>query len=152
MITVRIGGIATQYLDRGQVLNTHGVDAAGCPYTGGRNDESQDWVEVPAEESVLDVSPDSLSLPRPTAVALAAPVPNPARRWVVFRFRMPASGRVQLSMYDVAGRLVRTCVDTELEAGEYLRGLDISGWEPGVYFGVVRARGGVARTSFVVAR
>ena len=155
LITVRIGGVATHYLDRDQVLNTRGVDSAGCPYTGGRNDESQQWVEVPPEDAVLavgGVSPGSYSLPLPTAVALAAPVPNPTRRSVMFRFRMPVSGPVQLGIYDAAGRLALTCVDTELEAGEYLRGLDVSDLRPGVYFGVLRAPGGVARTSVVVAR
>jgi hypothetical protein len=97
-------------------------------------------------------APDSLSRPGPTAVALAAPVPNPARSSVVLRFRMPSPGRVQLGVYDLAGRLVRMCVDAELEAGEYLRGLDLAGVQPGIYFGILRAPRGVARRALVVTR
>ena len=150
-ITVRVGSNTTRYYDTGQVLNTRGVDAAGCPYTGGRNDESHPWVMVPPDGMPLGV-PDSSWLPGPLAVALAPPVPNPARLSLVQRFSMPLSGRVRLGMYDLAGRLVRMCVDGELASGEYLRGMDLSGVEPGVYFSVLRAPGGVAKRSFVVER
>jgi len=70
----------------------------------------------------------------------------------MFRFRMPVAGPVQLGMYDVAGRLVRMAVDGEFDAGEYLKGLDLTGLQPGVYFGILRAPGGSARRSFVIAR
>ena len=150
-ITVRTGSTTTRYYDTGQVLNTHGVDAAGCPYTGGRNDESHPWVSVPPDGMPLGV-PDSLSLPGTPAVALAAPVPNPARRFLTQWFSTPLPGRVRLGMYDLAGRLVRMCVDGELEAGQYLRGVDLTGVQPGVYFSVLQAPGGVAKRSFVVER
>jgi PKD repeat protein len=48
VIHVTIGGVTTDYTDRGQILNTHGVDSAGCPYNGNRNDESEAWQAVPA--------------------------------------------------------------------------------------------------------
>ena len=156
VITVRIGSASTRYFDRDQVLNTRGVDAAGCPYTGGRSDESQNWLLVPGGDpnaaGVGDPPPDSTSLPSPIVVELAAPTPNPARSSVMFRFRMPVAGDVQLGMYDVAGRLVRSCLDGWYEAGTYLKGLDLDGVQPGVYFGVLRVRGGVVRRSFTVRR
>jgi hypothetical protein len=156
MITVKLNGTTTRYFDREQVLNTRGVDAAGCPYTGGRKDESHDWVRVPPGNAVASVPggapQDSLSLPAPTAVEFAPATPNPARSSVTFRFRMPVAGDIQLGMYDVAGRLVRPLLDGWYEAGEYLKGLDLTGVQPGVYFGILRAPGGVARRSFVVTR
>jgi hypothetical protein len=48
VIHLRIGGRIASYFDTGQILNTHGVDSAGCPYTGTRNDESEDWQAVSA--------------------------------------------------------------------------------------------------------
>ena len=148
-ITVRVDSVTTRYYDHDQVLNTGGVDAAGCPYTGARNDESHAWVMVPPEGLVLG-SPDSLR--GPAAVELDTPVPNPARGSVVFRLRMPVSGDVQMGMYDVAGRLVSSCLDGWFAAGTYLKGLDLTGVQPGVYFGVLRAPGGVAKRAFVVTR
>jgi len=154
MITVKIGSTTARYFDEDQVLNTHGVDAAGCPYTGGRNDESHGWDETVSGSSLRTgpdgAARDSTMLPLSAAIELAAPVPNPARGSVMFRFHLPVAGAVQLAMYDVAGRLVQVCVDGELEAGEYLRGLDLRGVSPGVYYSVLRAPGGVARRSFVV--
>jgi hypothetical protein len=43
VVRVRRGGRAARFRDTHQILNTGGVDAAGCPYTGTRNDESHDW-------------------------------------------------------------------------------------------------------------
>jgi hypothetical protein len=156
VITVNIGTSTTRYFDRDQVLNTKGVDAAGCPYTGGRSDESRGWTRL-APGSSLIAGPsgavqDSTLLPSSTVVTLVSPVPNPARGSVMFRFHMPEAGPVQLGMYDVAGRLVRPCVDGWFDAGEYLKGLDLGGVQPGVYFAVLRALGGTSRTTFAVTR
>ncbi len=46
-ITIRIGGTSTTYHDTALLLSTGGVDRAGCPYTGKRNDESEPWQVVP---------------------------------------------------------------------------------------------------------
>jgi hypothetical protein len=43
VVRVRRGGSTARFRDKRQILNTGGVDAAGCPYTGTRNDESHDW-------------------------------------------------------------------------------------------------------------
>lgn len=46
VVHVTIDGWTTEFPDRGQVLNTQGVDSAGCPATGARrdrNDESEAW-------------------------------------------------------------------------------------------------------------
>jgi PKD repeat protein len=47
VVNVTVSGVKRQYFDRGQVLNTGGVDRAGCPYTGKRSDESEAWSPVP---------------------------------------------------------------------------------------------------------
>jgi hypothetical protein len=46
VVHVTAGGQTYNIPDPGQVLNTHGVDSAGCPYTGTRNDESQTWIQI----------------------------------------------------------------------------------------------------------
>jgi hypothetical protein len=43
VVHVTVDGVTTDVRDVGQVLNTGGVDAAGCPYTGARDDESEPW-------------------------------------------------------------------------------------------------------------
>jgi hypothetical protein len=48
VIHVTVGGVTTNFTDRGQILNTHGVDSAGCPFTGNRDDESEAWHVISA--------------------------------------------------------------------------------------------------------
>ena len=63
-----------------------------------------------------DVDPeDELDTPRQTA--LHQNVPNPFNPVTEIRFDLAQSGRVQLRIYDVAGRLVRTLLDKDLSAG-----------------------------------
>jgi PKD repeat protein len=57
VIHVTVGGVVTNYYDNTQVLNTKGADGAGCPYTGGRNDESQQWKQIGTTAAVLEGSP-----------------------------------------------------------------------------------------------
>jgi PKD repeat protein len=43
VVHVTIGSTTYNFFDRKQILDTHGVDSAGCPYNGNRNDESEPW-------------------------------------------------------------------------------------------------------------
>ncbi|MGQ0723255.1 MAG: FG-GAP-like repeat-containing protein [Candidatus Eiseniibacteriota bacterium] len=87
----------------------------------------------------------------PTEYALSGGQPNPFRGTTAIRFDLPAGGRVNLSLFDVTGRLVKTLVDRDLTPGRYEPGWDgrddagrtVS---PGVYF--VRLEAG----PFVAAR
>jgi hypothetical protein len=47
-VHVAIGGTTKNFTDTAQVLNTHGVDSSGCPPTGTRNDESEQWQQLPS--------------------------------------------------------------------------------------------------------
>ncbi len=53
----------------------------------------------------------------PQAFALHQNVPNPFNPSTVIRFDLPRAAHVGLHIYDVSGRLVRTLVDTEMDAG-----------------------------------
>ena len=50
---------------------------------------------------------------------LHACYPDPARGWVNFSFELGESGRVELTVYDLAGRRVAVLEDTELAAGRH---------------------------------
>ena len=43
IVHVTVGVAETDFRDTGLLLSTGGVDRAGCPYTGTRNDESEPW-------------------------------------------------------------------------------------------------------------
>ena len=75
---------------------------------------------------------------------LAASRPNPARGEATIPFAIPRDGPVELRVYDVAGRMVRTLVHATLPAGEHEArwdGMTDGGMRasPGTYFYRLRA-------------
>jgi hypothetical protein len=71
------------------------------------------------------------SLPR---LVLHPSSPNPFRTTSTISYDLPASGRVRLFLYDVAGRRVRTLVDDLRPAGRHMVTLRAEGLASGVYF------------------
>jgi hypothetical protein len=67
-------------------------------------------------------------------VALAPPYPNPARDEINLRFSTARRGPVRLGIYDVSGRLVRPCVQSVLDPGEYTVRADLGRVPAGIYF------------------
>ena len=155
VVHVSVAGAQTHYLDSGQILNTHGVDQAGCPYTGTRNDESSNWRQVLPATTVLvlgeagqtDGAP--LIPERRPALELSRPRPNPTRGEALIDFAVPESGPVRLAVYDVSGRRVQTPIDATLEAGQYITRVDLNGLPGGVYFCALSTGQGVRRQTLM---
>jgi hypothetical protein len=92
------------------------------PWKGGDNTEWV-WEEVDRAEVGL-----------PTATALAQNYPNPFNAETNIGYVLAEAGNVNLSIYDISGRLVETLVDGYQEAGEHIvtwNGSDVSS---GIYF------------------
>ena len=75
----------------------------------------------------------------PKAYSLSQNYPNPFNPTTTIKFDIRNKGQVSLRIYNVAGQLVRTLVDSELEAGSYAEewtGLNNDGSKvaSGVYF------------------
>jgi hypothetical protein len=155
VVHVTVGSTTTNYYDNTQVLNTRGVDGAGCPYTGTRNDESQQWKQIGTTPSAAALAGGSDSGWMPSgaeakAIALTPAVPNPAKGMILLRFGMASRTPMQLAVFDLAGRRVRMCLDTELEAGVYEKAVDLAGIPPGMYFAELRTPYNSVHRSFVV--
>lgn len=81
-------------------------------------------------------------------ILLASPSPNPFASQSTISFRVPTGGgRVELSIYDVSGRLVRRLVDRDLAAGHQdaiWDGREASGADvaSGIYYCRLRTREG----------
>ena len=65
----------------------------------------------------LALNQASLELPPPLAVSLSAS-PNPFNPRVSIRFSLPEAGHLQLQVFDLRGRLVRTLVDQHRAEGQ----------------------------------
>ncbi len=84
-------------------------------------------------------NPDITGAETPLAYRLAQNYPNPFNPTTTIRFDIREKGQVSLRIYNVAGQLVRTLVDGELDAGSYAEdwnGLNDEGSKvaSGVYF------------------
>ena len=71
---------------------------------------SAQWIDVPTS-----ISDDTL----PTAVVLVQNYPNPFNPSTAIAYTLDRSGPVQLSVYDLTGRIVSTLVDGVQPAGHY---------------------------------
>ena len=89
----------------------------------------------------------------PAAFALDRPMPNPVTVNASLGFSVPSSGRVELAVYDVSGRMVETLLDGTVEAGshtvEWAPGTSISN---GVYFLRLSTESGILTRQAMVIR
>ena len=87
----------------------------------------------------------------PSALVLGPVQPSPVRRVAQVGFALPASGRVRLTVFDLAGRNVATLVDGELPAGRH----EVP-WrpdsDPGLYFLRLETPGQARMLKAIVAR
>ena len=79
----------------------------------------------------------------PNLFAVRAPAPNPSRGEVVFGVELPAAGRLEADVFDLAGRRVRTLARGPAPAGARALAWDGrdergAGAPPGLYFARLR--------------
>jgi hypothetical protein len=86
-----------------------------------------------------------VAVPLPTEFHMAQNYPNPFNSSTTLAFTVPADESIQLNIFDVSGRLVRTLLHEELKPGYYVRswdGLDANDRQvaSGTYYGVLSSR------------
>jgi photosystem II stability/assembly factor-like uncharacterized protein len=73
----------------------------------------------------------------PGDFSLSQNYPNPFNPSTKIRFSIPASANslaVNISVYDISGKILKVLVDSNLEYGIYQAGFDASGLASGIYF------------------
>lgn len=93
----------------------------------------------------------------PSRFELWGVAPNPASGWLTVRYEIPVSSRVEVVVYDVSGRPVRTLVSREQGPGRYAvrwdgRREDGTEAASGVYFTKLRAGAYQATSRAIVLR
>ena len=71
---------------------------------------------------------------RPDAFALGGSTPHPVRGTALLRYALPEAAEVDITLYDVMGRVVRRLVSGSRPAGFHQVSVDASGLPSGVYF------------------
>ncbi len=75
----------------------------------------------------------------PTTYSLSQNYPNPFNPSTTINFALPKSGNVTLNVYDVLGRLVKTLVSGDLNAGYHTINFNADNLASGVYFYRIKA-------------
>jgi len=106
---------------------------------------------------ITGVGPEDVIELTPSTYSLYQNYPNPFNPSTKIEYQLPTSGLVQLKIYDVLGREVRTLADELQQAGTYRvewDGRDNSGREAvsGVYFYQLRTRSYVKTNKMVLLR
>ena len=114
-----------------QLAPTLVADGAGGAIVTWYDRRSSPDADIYAQRIPMTSAPASV----PESVALSlCNYPNPFNPRTTIRFELPVAGPVRLSIYDVAGRLVRTLVDDSLPQGSHEAvwdGRDATGREVG---------------------
>ena len=100
-----------------------------------------------SKEPRVDAVPESLER---TGLLMLDAWPNPAGRRLSVRFSTCVRGRVEITLYDVAGRRVMGLVDDIYGLGDFSLKRDVSMLAPGVYFMKAAGPGGGSVSKRVV--
>ncbi|MGH7681026.1 MAG: PA domain-containing protein, partial [Candidatus Eiseniibacteriota bacterium] len=74
-------------------------------------------------------------------LALSQNAPNPGSGYLRVDYAIPLTGRVQIRVFDVNGRLVATPLDATMDAGPHTAQIQTAGLAAGVYFYRLEAAG-----------
>jgi hypothetical protein len=77
---------------------------------------------------------DDYQSPLPTRPSLLQNYPDPFNSSTTIEYGLPEAGWVEIEVYDLLGRKVKTLVDEEKQAGQYQVVWDASNYSSGVYF------------------
>ncbi len=91
-----------------------------------------DTCEVYYRRGTMAHNPDAVTRP-PQEYRLEQNYPNPFNGQTVISYQVPVEGSVNLVLYDILGRVVRTLVDGVLPVGRYTATIDGDGLPSGVY-------------------
>jgi hypothetical protein len=126
----------------------YSFDECYTEFTDGQDDRMDAIVPV-YRPSLLDAALAFEARPEPAPSEPAVPRvlsfrgawPNPFRDETVLRYSLPASGHVQLRVYDLAGHLVADVVNAMMPAGDHSAPFRGRGLPAGLYFAWLRVDG-----------
>ena len=139
-------GTATHYLDR--------KDKGFQPLAAGM--EYRYWLEVVEEDGTVNrFGPVEATWPGPDTdrLTLYAPYPCPATDQVTLSYCLPENTiKVELSLYDLSGRLVASSVNVPTTPGRHEVVYDTSDLPPGVYIASLTTDTGALTRRLVITR
>lgn len=96
--------------------------------------------------------PWGLQPDRPDALMLDATYPNPFNSQTTIRYGSTTTGKLSLTLYNAVGQLMRSLLEADVTAGEYVLPFDSQGLPSGVYFLVLRGHSQAKTARLVLLR
>ena len=133
----------------------------GSVYSGTPGELANMEITVPAFTTSLFVLADTLTPVHtfpyhktgiPKTIDLSQNHPNPFNPVTSFTFELPESGRVEINIYNLLGRDVRTLVKDSYPAGRHRIVFDSSGLTSGIYFYRLRFNGKILNRKMIVVK
>jgi hypothetical protein len=88
----------------------------------------------------------------PTEFSISQNYPNPFNPTTTITFALPQRGRTTITLYDLLGRIVKTLINRELEAGYHEIHFDASSLPSAVYFYTIQSGGFVQTKRMIVMK
>lgn len=88
----------------------------------------------------------------PVQYFLSQNYPNPFNPTSTIRFGLPKNSEFMLTLYDIMGREVKTLVNGNVQAGEYLYKFEVYNFSSGVYIYVMRAGDFVSAKKMIILK
>jgi len=105
---------------------------------GREEDGNERWIEFEQPTPGQTNNPGFVDDREPSAIpdnlSLTPPYPNPFNSHTKIRFHLPETGNIDLTVFDVTGRLVVIIMSDYLERGEHLVTWEANDFSPGIYF------------------
>jgi hypothetical protein len=133
----------------------------GSVYSGTPGELADMVITIPAYTTTLFVLADTLTpvhtLPYhktgvPKTIALSQNHPNPFNPVTSFTFEIPEPGRIEINIYNLLGREVRTLVEDSYPAGRHWIVFDSSGLTSGIYFYRLRFNDKILNRKMIVVK
>jgi hypothetical protein len=128
-------------LPRPDWVNIYLADRGGKSYPPGRELNSMNYNEVDGRGVIV-----------PDRLALDQNYPNPFNPSTRIAYRLPASGRVRISIRDRLGRTVDVPVDATMPAGRHVMEWESGDLPSGVYICTIQADIGIRSIKLVLVR
>jgi len=99
---------------------------------------------IAGTDEFIEKTIDEMVLSTPKQFALFNNYPNPFNPSTVIKYSIPEDGFVELKIFDILGRELRTLVSEDKNAGTYETRFDANGLASGIYFYRLRSGGKTA--------
>jgi hypothetical protein len=93
---------------------------------------SNSYIELPVNASVTGITGNQQNIP--SSFELKQNYPNPFNPGTTIKYTLPLSSHVELKVYDITGRLIKTLVAEQQEAGTYSVIFDGENLASSIYF------------------